>query len=105
MFSYIFNIYSISPVLISVWVKCSTKKKGARGATTNLGKEEVLKISEGIILETLGPGGARVAFVNTIEETANAILSHIYIYVYIYIYQSLLPIRQSKECLLHCLSF
>ena len=29
----------------------------------------------GIILETLGPGGARVAFVNTIEETANAILS------------------------------
>ena len=28
-----------------------------------------------IILETLGPGGARVAVVNTIEETATAILS------------------------------
>ena len=27
-------------------------------------------------METLGPDGARVAFVNTIEETANAILSH-----------------------------
>ena len=32
----------------------------------------------GIILETVGPGGARVAFVSTIEETANAILSYIY---------------------------
>ena len=29
----------------------------------------------GIIWETLGPGGARVAFVNTTEETASAIFS------------------------------
>ena len=54
------------------------QKKGTRSATTNFGKEEVLKIPEGIILETLSPGGARVAFVNTIEETANAILSCVY---------------------------
>ena len=61
------------------------KKKGTRSATTNFGKEEVLKIREGIILETLGPGGARVAFVNTIEETANAILSYMYIPICAYI--------------------
>ena len=40
----------------------------------------------GINVETLGPGGARVAFVNTIEETANAILSYIHTYRCIHIY-------------------
>ena len=70
-----YYLFVISLILNSFCVKCSTKKKGTRSATTNFGKEEVLKIREGIILETLGPGGARVAFVNTIEETANAILS------------------------------
>ena len=64
--------------------KMPNKKKGTRSATTNFGKEEVLKIREGTILETSGPTGSRVAFVNTIEETANAILSYIYIYIYIY---------------------
>ena len=35
--------------------KMLQQKKGTRSATTNFGKEEVLKIREGIILETLGP--------------------------------------------------
>ncbi len=52
------------------------KQKGTRSATTNFSKEKVLKIREGIILDNLRPTGARVAFMNTIEETANAILSH-----------------------------
>ena len=85
MFFLHFNyLFVISLVLNSFCVTCSNKKKSTRSATTNFGKEEVLKIREGIIFETLGPGGARVAFVNTIEETANAILSYIYVYIYIY---------------------
>ena len=77
-----YYLFVISLILHSFCVKYQQQKNGTRSAMTNFGKEEVLKIREGIILETLGPGGARIAFVNTIEETANAILSYIYKYIY-----------------------
>ena len=41
----------------------------------------------------LRPTGARVAFMNTIEETANAILSYVCIYIYISIYIYKLPTK------------
>ena len=41
-------VFWISLILSCVCVKCSNKKKATQSATTNFGKEEVLKISRGI---------------------------------------------------------
>ena len=48
-------LFVISLASNSFCVTFSKQKKGTRNATTNFGKEEVLKIREGGILETLGP--------------------------------------------------
>ena len=77
------------------------KKKGTRSATTNFGKEEVLKIRQGIqvfarntrssyiVVFPLGQGRGS----QELNQNRNC---HIYIYIYMYIYGNV-PLIRDKE--------
>ena len=88
-----YYLFVISCILNSCCVKCSNKKKDTRSATTNFGKEEVLKSAHDSCSDLNIIQGGREAHILLYSPWARGvgprslikIETAIYMYIYIYI--------------------
>ena len=88
---HLYYVFLISKILNRFCIKCSPKKKDTQSATTNFGKEEVLKIRQGIqvfarntrssyiVVFPLGQGRGS----QELNRNRNC---HIYVYIHVYMY-------------------